>query len=271
MDDKAFQEIRELVYKEAGITLADSKKSLVTARLMKVKRKIGITDDLAYIKHVKNDASGEALIQLLDAISTNVTHFFRESEHFDFVSEAVTKWLEQGQDKIRFWSAASSTGEEPYSLGITIQRAADQVGRRPDVRILATDISTRVLAICKEGVYEKVKLDPIPKQDQLRFFEKTTVDGQPHFMAKPALKKMIQFSRLNLSAPPFPMRGPLDMVFCRNVMIYFDNETRSRLLGEIFRLLKPGGYLMVGHAESLTNELIGKFERVGPSIYLKAA
>jgi chemotaxis protein methyltransferase CheR len=230
-------------------------------------RALQIGEHRAYLRYVMEDATGEEVVHLIDAISTNVTSFFREPAHFDYVKERVREWLVGGQHRFRFWSAASSTGEEPYTLAISIHEAL--AGAGADVKILATDISTQVLRKCEEGCYSLDKLENVPKCLRDRYFELQRESGETHCVVKPALRKMVVFRRLNLSQPPFPMRGPFDMVFCRNVMIYFDNAIRGRLLAEIHRLLRPGGYLLVGHAESLTG-MLGPFTMVQPSVYRKA-
>ncbi|MCC6581157.1 MAG: protein-glutamate O-methyltransferase CheR [Phycisphaeraceae bacterium] len=272
MEDQVFQAIRKLVYQQSGINLTEAKKSLVVARLIKRQRALNLADEKAYLQYLKQDASGEELVNMIDAISTNVTHFFRESEHFDFVRKTLEHWLDAGRRKFRLWSAASSTGEEPYTLGISM---LETLSRRHDggvdMKILATDISTRVLRTCIEGLYEPEKLDNIPPLLRDRYFQRVDDAGRTMFQIAPPVRKLISFTRLNLSSPPFPMKGPLDIVFCRNVMIYFDNPTRQRLLGEILRLLAPEGYLLVGHAESLSGPLQEGYRRVGPSIYQKAA
>ncbi len=267
MDQAVFKKFRDLVYERSGIALSSGKEALVSARIGKRMRALQIGEHRAYLQYVMGDDTGEEVVHLIDAISTNVTSFFREPAHFDYVKEHVCEWLAGGQHRFRFWSAACSTGEEPYTLAISIQEAL--AGARADVKILATDISTRVLQKCQEGRYSLDKLENVPKYLRDRYFELQRDNGETHCMVKPALRKMVVFSQLNLSRPPFPMRGPFDMVFCRNVMIYFDNTIRGRLLGEIHRLLKPGGYLLVGHAESLTG-MLGPFTMVQPSVYRAA-
>jgi chemotaxis protein methyltransferase CheR len=266
MDRETFNKFRQIVYEKSGITLGPSKEALVSARVGKRMRALGIGNAREYLKFVLNDASGEEFIHLIDAISTNVTSFFRESQHFDFIRETVGLWRQKGQTHFTFWSAASSTGEEPYSLAITLM---ELFGREmSDVRILATDISTRVLAKCKEGVYTADRVETVPQQLRDRYFDPVQMDGQRCYRVRDNLRRMIKFARLNLNEPPFPMKGPMDIVLCRNVMIYFDNEVRSRLLAEIHRILKPGGNLLVGHAESLTG-MVSQFKSVRPSIYVK--
>ena len=266
MDRKTFDKFRQIVYEKSGITLGPTKEALVSARVGKRMRALAIGDPREYLKYVLNDATGEEFVNLIDAISTNVTSFFRESQHFDFIRDTVVQWRKSGQTRFTLWSAASSTGEEPYSLAITL---AEIFGRDlSSVRILATDISTRVLAKCKEGIYTADRVDTVPTALRERYFDAVQADGQRQYRVKDNLRRMIKFARLNLNEHPFPMKGPMDIVLCRNVMIYFDNDVRSRLLAEIHRLLKPGGYLLVGHAESLTG-MVSAFKSVRPSIYVK--
>lgn len=164
------------------------------------------------------------------------------------------------------WSAAASTGEEPYSMAMTV---LDAIGEHPvDFKILATDISTRVLQRCLMGEYPAASVEKIPMHLRSRFMEKRGDRLSPTYTVSDELRKLLCVKRLNLSVAPFPMRGPLDVVFCRNVMIYFDKQVRIRLLNEIYRLLKPGGYLMVGHSESLMG-LQTAFKPVCASVYTK--
>ncbi len=265
LDDRTFRQFAELIYKEAGIHLAEHKQALVSARLGKRMRLLKIDDFEDYYDYVQNDRSQAELSQLLDAISTNVTFFYREADHFDILSSVVRKWADSGQKRFRLWCAAASTGEEPYTLALTM---AETLSDLRDVKILATDISTSVLNVARKGEYEVKKLEKISKKLVQTYFSPVSGKGVKTYQVKKHIKDMITFTWLNLSAPPFPMRGPLDVIFCRNVMIYFDNAVRQRLLDEMHRLLKPGGYLMVGHAESLSG-LLGGFKSVRPSVYIK--
>lgn len=266
MDLKTFEKFRVLVYEKSGINLNESKVALVTARVGKRLRALGVETYEDYLDILINDESGEEVVNFLDVISTNVTHFFREAAHFVHLAEVYKQWLDQGQTRFRFWSAASSTGEEPYTIAMTLKDVSDS--SKIDSRILATDISTRVLAACMKGEYDAEKVNNIPKQMLSKYFQPATLNGKPAYRVGSQLKNMIVFRRLNLSTPPFPMKGPLDAVFCRNVMIYFDNNIRKILLNEIYRLLKPGGFLYVGHAESLTG-IVSNFKSVKPSVYVK--
>jgi len=266
MEKKTFQRFREVVYEKSGINLTEGKEALVTARVGKRMRALGIPTHEAYLEYVLNEDTGKEFIHLIDAISTNVTSFFRESNHFDFLAKTMANWIEKGQTRFRVWSAASSTGEEPYTIAITMLETAGN--RNLDMKILATDISTRVLEQCVRGQYTREKVEPVEPRLRDRYFDKIVVDGVQHYVVKDFVKQMVRFRRLNLSTPPFPMRGPLDVIFCRNVMIYFDNRVRKGILDEATRLLKPGGYLMVGHAESLTG-MLTRLKTVCPSTYVK--
>jgi len=212
-----------------------------------------------------SDRSGGELVQLLDAISTNVTHFFRESQHFDVLFELLKDWAAQGQKRFRLWCAAASSGEEPYTIAMILREALNS---NIDARLLATDISTRVLQQAQAGIYDNRHVDKIPPALLKKYFDKGQGAGQGRWAVRDTLKQLVKFGRLNLSVFPYPLNGPLDVIFCRNVMIYFDNDLRSKVLANMYKLLKPGGYLMVGHAESLTG-LVSNFKNVRPSVYIK--
>ncbi len=266
MDQKLFDKFRAIVYDKAGIALGDSKQALVSARVGKRLRALQIDDLKSYLKFVEQDKSGEEVVHLLDVISTNVTNFYREPEHFKILADTVKKLASNGQKRLRIWSAACSTGEEPYTIAITLLETLRNT--RIDVKILATDISTRVLKQCRTAVYDKRKMEGMPAHLRDRYFISHRNGKSNLYEANIDIRKMVKFSRINLSKPPFPMKGPFDVVFCRNVMIYFDNPVRKRLLTEINRVLKPGGLLMVGHAESLTG-IVSDFKSIKPSVYIK--
>ncbi|MBI2422171.1 MAG: protein-glutamate O-methyltransferase CheR [Candidatus Hydrogenedentes bacterium] len=265
MDEQTFIKFRDLIYQKSGISLGPQKIALVSSRITKRIRALHFSSEADYLNHVLADDSGEELVCLLDAISTNVTSFFREPAHFDLLSRLLRQWKNEGADRFRIWCAASSTGEEPYCIAMT---ALEALGTATDFRLLASDISTRALTLAREGVYDGNKLEPVPQDLKNRYFEPVETGNGAAFQAVPGLRKLISFNRLNLSTPPFPMKGPLDAVFCRNVMIYFDRKVRLQLLQEIHRLLKPGGYLLIGHSESLAS-MKTPFSRIEPSVYRK--
>jgi chemotaxis protein methyltransferase CheR len=254
-----YARIRAMVHDQIGIELGPSKQALVEARLAKRLRHLGLDGYDAYLARVEADVDGDELVLLLDAISTNVTSFFRERAGLDEIARRHAIAVRGGQRRLRYWSAASSSGQEAYSLAMLLADAAPLDGL--DLAILGTDISTRMLATARRGRYPLSQLDSVP----------TALHGRLHrdsevFEVDRQLRALCVFNRLNLVKPPFPMRGPFDAVLCRNVMIYFDRPTRERLIGEIHRLLRPGGLLVTGQAESLTGCVNG-FTVVRPSIY----
>ncbi len=266
MDPTTLDRFREIVYTASGIALSPKKEALVCARVGKRVRALGLSSYEQYLDVLAEDTTGSEIVQLMDAVCTNVTSFFRDADQFDFMVEMMERWLEAGQTRFRFWSAASSTGEEPYSLAIALLEAAK--GHVTDTKILATDLSTSALARCAEGLYEARRIETVPADLLARYFKREKHDDEVYYRVRPELRRMVVVRRMNLSTPPFPMRGPLDAVFCRNVMIYFDNPVRLRLLEDVQRLLKPGGYLFVGHAESLTG-IVSSLKYVRPAIYVR--
>jgi chemotaxis protein methyltransferase CheR len=266
MDHQTFNRFREIVYVNSGIALNDTKEAMVSARIAKRMRAIGLETHEQYLQFLLQEESGHEITHFLDVISTNVTSFFREPSHFDFLAKNVSHWLATGKDRIRIWCAAASTGEEPYSIAMTLLDAAG--GRHIDMRILATDISTSALSQAQKGIYSRSALDGVPELYKRRFFVRQKQNNEIVYGVNDVLKNIIVFRRLNLSKPPFPMTGRLDIVFCRNVMIYFDNSVRSRLVHEIHRLLIPSGYLLTGHAEGLTS-IKTELRCLEPSIYQK--
>lgn len=264
MKKSSYEALRDFVYRTAGINLGDAKQALVLARVGQRLRALGLSDADAYIREVLETRDEEEIVQLLDAISTNFTSFFREEAHFHRLSAILAEWKAQGQKRFRIWCAAASTGEEPYTLSMVCQ---DVLGAGADLKILCTDLSTRVLASCRDGVYHLSKMDTVPKPSLQRWFDAPDSDG--YVSAKAALRAPLSFARLNLVEVPYPMKGPFDVIFCRNVMIYFDNHGRSRFVHEATRLLRPGGYLFVGHAESVAGLSPG-LKAAAPSVYCKA-
>ncbi len=267
MDERTFNRLRRLVYEESGISLGPNKKALLSARLRKRMRHLGIEHPKAYLKRVTEDDGDGELIELLDAVSTNVTSFFREAEHFEFLARVISDWATRGQRQFRLWSAACSSGEEAYSMAITLLETVGDL--ETDSRILATDISTKALERARTGCYSREHLSNVSSRLTRRYFEKSR-PGDGQLAARQMLRRMICFKRLNIAAPPFPMHGPFDVILCRNVMIYFDAPVRRRLLAEMRRLLRPGGFLIVGHAESLTGTA-SDFRSLAPSIYVTDA
>lgn len=268
LDPRLFRQFCDMVYEHAGIRLKPGKESLLKARVGKRLKALGLATLGQYFQVLKEDQGGEELRQFLDVISTNYTSFFREPAHFELLTQKLKSWAAQGRHRFRLWSAAASTGEEPYSMAITAMEALE--GFSTDLQILGTDISVRALHVAETARYSERALEAMGRAQRARGFFRRRGDDDRCYEVRPAVRLLVTLRRLNLSAPPFPMHGPLDVVFCRNVMIYFDNRVRQALLSEIERLLAPDGILCIGHAETLTG-LRTQLRLVRPSVYVRGA
>ena len=258
IDAASFNRLKILVRDLAGIDLKPGKEALVSGRLQKRMRDLGIDSFADYLDRVERDGAEDEIILMLDAISTNVTSFFRETEHFTLLRSQATAWLAEGRTKLRIWCAAASSGEEPYTLAMTL---LDVIGNRPvDLKILATDISTRVLEMGRHGTYSATAVGTVPETLRRRYFT-PSADGKLYRVSD-EMRQVITFNRLNLAKPPYPMKGPFDAVFCRNVMIYFDVPTKQTILRNIRATLHPQGSLMLGSAETTIN-LDSSWQSVG--------
>jgi chemotaxis protein methyltransferase CheR len=266
MSRKTFARFRGLIYRLSGIALGEGKEGLVRSRVSKRMRALGLEDYDLYLERLMADSSGDEIIHLLDVISTNVTSFYREERHFELLARIGRQWCVEKRSRLRLWSAACSTGEEPYSMAMTLLEAMTE--RVLDLKILATDLSTRALDRARSGVYGAEKMACVPRDLRARYFQRD-LKNPSLFRAGAELRKAVSCARLNLAEVPFPMSGPFDAVFCRNVMIYFDAEVRRRLLEQIHHLLRPGGYLFVGHSESLSGLTMG-LKTVQASVYVKS-
>ena len=266
MKQMTFEKLRTLVYETSGITLADNKQAMVCARIAKRMRQLDLADYDQYLHYVMQEPSGDELQQMVDAISTNVTSFYREPVHFDYLRRAITDWINDGARTLRFWSAASSTGEEPYTIAMEVMEAMGH--RAVTAKVLATDISERVLEVSLRGEYPEERLEPVPDLLRNRYFLRQRRQGKTIYVAGDALRAMVVFRQSNLASFPYPLRSSLDAIFCRNVMIYFDRAVRVGMEQELQRLLKPGGQLFVGHAESIMG-LSDCFTCIKPSIYVR--
>jgi chemotaxis protein methyltransferase CheR len=263
MDRSLFEDFRRLIYEKSGIALRDGKESLVLARIGKRIRALGLADAQAYFAFLKDDGTGNELVHFLDVISTNVTRFFREPVHLEIFRTHVHGLLAQKRHRLRFWSAGCSTGDEPYSLAMIL---SDLCPPEADWKILGTDLSSRVLTTAREGVYPFDHLRELSQNLLDRFFSREPGLERWQYRLDERVRQRVVFKRINLAHPPFPMTGPLDAIFCRNVMIYFDNEVRLRLLREFHRLLAPDALLFIGLSESLAG-LDLPFRVAEPSVY----
>lgn len=274
LSDSLFRKFSELIYETVGINLHEGKKPLLQARLSKRLRATGIKSFEEYYKYVTTPHNFAEFINFIDAISTNLTYFFREEQHFIFLEEValpeiISRKEKQGDRRLRMWSAACSTGEEPYSIAMCVLEYLEK--RRTkyswDFKILATDISTRVLRIAIEGMYSEDRIQKIPPILRHKYFEKMLKNEEYMYRVVKDLKDIVVFRRLNLK-DPYPFKGPFDVIFCRNVMIYFDKLTQQDIITKMISYLETGGYFFVGHSESLAG-LKHDLVYVRPAVYCK--
>jgi chemotaxis protein methyltransferase CheR len=244
-----FRQIADLAYERFGLDLKRGKEALVAARLGKKLRKLGFATFAEYHRHVLADSTGDALIELIDALTTNHTSFLRERAHFEFLARAANEEFREVAN-LRVWSAACSSGEEPYSIAMCLADALAKPSPR-QFSIRATDISTRVLNTAQRGVYPVTRFADVPEPWRRAYLLRGQGASEGFYKVKPALAQHIEFDRLNL-IEPFPQRGLFHVIFCRNVMMYFDKPTQQDIVQRLNACLERGGYLFVGHSESLT-------------------
>lgn len=267
--DKEFNFIKKLVYDQFGIMLTEKKKSLVNGRLQQTIKNLGFNDFDSYFKYVLNDGTGNAVIELVNKITTNHTFFYRESDHFDYFTEKAFPeliiYLKQQKSKdIRIWSAGCSSGEEPYMLVMLMMEILGRDYSFWDAGILATDISDRALLIAKSAIYPPEKMKALPKKYLSKYFHKLK-SGQ--YQVNENVKKEVTYRRFNLMNKSMPFKKRFHMIFCRNVMIYFDTETRMQLVERFYNILEPGGYLFIGHSETLGRKSLYRY--IKPALYQK--
>ncbi|MEW6182067.1 MAG: protein-glutamate O-methyltransferase CheR [Bacillota bacterium] len=267
--DEEYSLIKNLVYDRFGINLGEHKRALVIARLQKVLHTGSFPSFKDYYDHVMRDPSARSLLTLIDRISTNHTYFFREKEHLEFYRTTLLRQLREvsggRKTDVRIWSAGCSSGEEPYTLAIiTSDYFADDFSG-VEVGILATDISVSALQKAKEGEYPAERMSQVPLEYKQKYFSPLK---NGNWVVKKNLKDIVLFRRLNLMRKDYPFKGRFQAIFCRNVMIYFDNTVRQELIKRFHRYIEPEGYLFIGQSESLDRSN-GLFKYVKPSVYQK--
>ncbi|MGE0086184.1 MAG: protein-glutamate O-methyltransferase CheR [Desulfococcaceae bacterium] len=263
LTEKQFRKISQLIYHLCGINLKEGKQALVRARLMKRLRALRLSDFDEYMKYLDGDQGTHELSYLIDVMTTNKTSFFREPEHFRYLCDQILPGL--SSRKLRFWTAACSSGEEPFSLAILLREHLPDVDMR-DVKILATDISTKMLEKARNAVYSEETVRDIPPRYLQKYFHTAPHDGS-FYRLRDEVRLMVRLGWLNLM-DNWPMKGPFNVIFCRNVMIYFDRPTQQRLISRLWELLEPGGHLFVGHSEGLS-AVSHRFRYVRPAVYKK--
>jgi chemotaxis protein methyltransferase CheR len=267
--DGDFQALRSMVKEMTGINLAESKRELVYGRVSRRLRALGMSSFGSY-RQLLESGDGSELVAFCNALTTNLTSFFRESHHFDYLRDQfLVPRREAGQrgDRIRIWSSACSSGEEPYSIAMTVAESIPD-WQRWDIKILATDLDSDILARAQRGTYNADRVKGMDPKRVSRFFTEVRNGTEPAYQIVPELAKLITFKQINLMHD-LPMPGPLDVIFCRNVVIYFDKETQRGLFSRIAKLQRPGDLLMLGHSETLF-KVSEDYSLIGKTIYRRS-
>lgn len=263
---KEFEQIVSYVKTAYGLNLAE-KKHLLEGRLQQVLQDMNFASFGEYFDYIRQDKTGEAVITLINKVTTNHTFFMREPDHFHFFYDKVLPYLEANvKDKdLRIWSAGCSTGEEPYTLAMLVADYFKNQKFLWDSRILATDISRKVLTAATEGIYSTEQIAPLPERWRKSYF--TKVDDQ-HYAVADVIRNEVVFRAFNLTNPVFPFKKKFHVIFCRNVMIYFDMPTKQELVRKFYEFTEPGGYLFIGHAESINRDQ-SQYKYIMPAVYRK--
>jgi len=264
LSEKEFRHISQIVYGICGINLKDGKEALVRARLMKRLRALNMGSFGEYIKFINTDEGREEISLLIDVMTTNKTSFFREADHFFYLRDKILP--EMNTQKLRFWTAACSSGEEPFSLSMLLHASIPNI-RSKDILVLATDISMRMLKRARMAIYEEERIRDLPPEFLKKYLVQVRRERPRTYRVADEVMATVRFAWLNLM-DAWPMKGPLNVIFCRNVMIYFDRPTQQELIGRFWDLLEPGGYLFVGHSEGLS-AIKHRFRYIQPAIYRK--
>ncbi|MBI1889257.1 MAG: chemotaxis protein CheR [Burkholderiales bacterium] len=255
-----FDRVRDLIYKRAGIALADSKQEMVYSRVARRLRATGLTSFASYLDSLDRSPSSEEWEAFTNALTTNLTSFFRESHHFPILAEHVKNL----KDPITIWCSASSTGEEPYSIAMTLCETFGTM--TPPAQVIATDIDTNVLATGEKGIYSVDRLDKLSPERAKKFFLKGKGEQEGLVRVREELRSLVTFKRLNLLSENWPITGPFDVIFCRNVMIYFDKPTQGKILSRFAPLMKPDALLFAGHSENFLY-VSNAFKLRGKTVY----
>ena len=256
-----FERVRKLIYQHAGISLSPIKQDMVYSRLARRLRATGAKSFVEYLDGLERNG-GDEWEKFVNSLTTNLTSFFREPHHFPIFAEHLRKL--GTQRPIKIWCSAASTGEEPYSIAMTVLETFGD--KASHVSIFASDLDTNVLATAQKGIYPIERVEKIPTERLRRFFFKGTGSQEGYVAVRPELKRLIEFQRVNLLEPNWPIRGPLDVIFCRNVMIYFDKPTQYKILSRYAPMMQTDGLMFAGHSESFLHAA-DLFKSLGKTVY----
>jgi chemotaxis protein methyltransferase CheR len=268
LSEAHFNYICRIAYRYCGLDIRPGKEGLVQSRLTKLMRQLEINSFKEYCSYLESDLKGDALCSMIDCLTTNHTSFFREEQHFNFLTSTIMPALKDRQ-RIDIWSAACSTGEEPYSLSFALLEYFKERGKKgPEIRIFASDISNRALTIARRGVYSAEKLARVPQAIVHQYMLRGSGASEGLLRVKPKVRELVQFRRLNLMED-FDNVGEYPLILCRNAMIYFDEATQEKVIARFHRRLESGGYFFVGHSESL-NRIKQPMSYVCPATYRRS-
>jgi chemotaxis protein methyltransferase CheR len=272
LGDTDYRFVTAFLYERFGIQLGNQKRVLVAGRLTKRVRQLGLSSFAEYFAYLRADESGNELSEFINRLTTNHSFFNREKDHFEYLRRLVFPEIARRLERdpryeVRIWSAGCAAGEEVYTLAIYLREFFGPTVDSADFGLLATDISLAALKTAQAGVYAAQKLSELPKALRLSYFREA---GPDLMEVTPAVKRMVLFKRLNLMAQRYPFKNPFDLIFCRNVMIYFDQVSRAHLIRTFYEHLKPGGYFFIGHSETIPRADC-PFEYIQPAIYRKKA
>jgi chemotaxis protein methyltransferase CheR len=268
LTDKEFDMLSSYIYNEYGIKMPPVKKVMLQSRLQKRLRQLNIPTFKEYCEYVFSPQGSEEVIHMMDVVSTNKTDFFREPVHFDFLREVILpEAIANNQKQVKIWSAGSSSGEEAYTIAITVNEFAETKANI-DFQIIGTDISTVVLKTAIDAIYKEDKVEPIPLSLKRKYFLKSKDPDKKVVRVVPQLRTKVRFGRMNLMDATYPMNETFDIIFCRNTLIYFDRETQESVINKLCRHLRTNGYFFLGHSESITNMDV-PLKHLKPTIFQK--
>ncbi len=274
IEDREFNFLKDIIYDKTGISLAPHKKIMLQSRLNIRLRQNQLTSFVDYVNKLKTDKIflNTEIPEIINRITTNKTDFFRENHHFDYLKTTAFPMLEEkaklsGRKKLRIWSSASSTGEEPYTLAITV---CEYFVGKPgwDIKIYASDIDTNVLETAQKGTYKEERLAPVKLEYKIKYFTHRETEREKEYTAKPILKDLLIFKKINLLEEPYPIQEKIDIIFCRNVIIYFDKPTQQKIFSQMEKILVDDGILIIGHSETMFG-ISENFKFLGHTIYQK--